>query len=214
MARAGHGRIDNCLVRPTQPADVISASPRTIRPWVAWLAVVVLLAVALIGVLVVALHYRQEAAGLHRQLRPVPVHVSPRSHLMTISSDTVVLPVSGRLAGEVTVFAVRSDSRARVVVTARITGGRPDAQYELFGGDCAGNAADHAWAWGTTNSRGSADTGGKAWTVSPGHEYYLIVGTPGLYREHPGPAVHGRFGLARGLSAVRDHAAPCAPSAP
>src|SRR5438309_2053553 len=194
MARAGHGRIDNCLVRPTQPADVISASPRTIRPWVAWLAVVVLLAVALIGVFVVALHYRQEAARLHRQLRPVPVHVSPRSPLMTISSDTVLLPVSGRLAGEVTVFAVRSDSRARVVVTARITGGRPDAQYELFGGDCAGNAADHAWAWGTTNSRGSADIGGKAWTVSPGHEYHLIVGPPGLYREHPGPALPGPFG--------------------
>ena len=169
---------------------------------------------ALIGVLVVALHYRQEAAGLHRQLRPVPGRVSPRSPLMTISSDTVLLPVSGRLAGEVTVFAVRSDSRARVVVTARITGGRPDAQYELSGGDCAGNAADHAWAWGTTNSRGSADIAGRAWTLSPGHEYYLIVGAPDLYREHPGPAARGRFGLARGLSAVRDQAAPCAPSAP
>jgi len=198
-----------------QPADVISASPRTIRPWMAWLTVVVLLAGALIGALVVALHYRQEAARLHRQLRPVPAHVSPRSPPMATSSDTVLLPVSGRLAGEVTVFAVRSSAgRARVVVTARITGGRPDAQYELFGGDCAGNAADHAWAWGTTNSRGSADIAGKAWPVSLGHEYYLIVGSPGLYGEHPGPAVHGRFGLARGLSAVRDQAAPCAPSAP
>jgi hypothetical protein len=195
--------------------DVISASPRTIRAWVAWLAAVVLLAGALIWVLVAALHYRQEAAMLHRQLRSVPVHVPPRSPSMTVSSDTVLLHVSGRLAGAVTVFAVRSSAgQARVVVTARITGGRPDSQYELFGGDCAGNAADHAWAWGTTDSRGSADIAGRAWTVSPGREYYLIVGSPGLYREHPGPAVHGRFGLARGLSAVRDRAAPCTPSAP
>ena len=194
--------------------DVISASPRTVPPWAAWLAAVVLLAAALIGVLVVALHYRQEAM-LHRQLRSVPVHVPPHSPSMTVSSDTVLLPAAGRLAGEVTVFAVRSSAgQARVVVTARITGGRPDSQYELFGGDCAGNAADHAWAWGTTDSRGSADIAGRAWTVSPGHEYYLIVGSPGLYREHPGPAVHGRFGLASGLSGVRDQAAPCAPSAP
>ncbi|HEX4661796.1 MAG TPA: hypothetical protein VH307_30745, partial [Streptosporangiaceae bacterium] len=32
----------------------------------------------LIGVVVVALRYRQEVAMLHRQLRSVPVHVSPR----------------------------------------------------------------------------------------------------------------------------------------
>jgi hypothetical protein len=175
----------------------------------------VLLAAALIGALVLALHYRHEAAMFHRQLRSVPVQVSPRSSSETISSDTVLLPASGRLAGEVTVFAVRSSAaRARVVVTARITGGHPGSQYELFGGDCAGNAADHAWAWGTTDSRGSADIAGWPWTVSLDHEYYLIVGSPGLYGEHPGPAVHGRFGLARGLSAVRDQAAPCAPSAP
>jgi hypothetical protein len=131
---------------------------------------------------------------------------------VAISSDTVLLPVSGRLAGEVTVFAVRSSAgQVRVVVTARLTGGRPDSQYELFGGDCAGHAADHAWAWGSTDSHGSADIAGQAWTVSPGHEYYLVVGTPGLYREHPGPAVHGYFGLADSLSAVRDGIEPCTP---
>jgi hypothetical protein len=181
-------------------------------PWAAWLAVVVVLAAALIGVVMVALHYRQEAAMLHRQLRSAPGHVPPRPAVLAVSSDTVSLPASGRLAGQVTVFAVRfSAGQVQVVVTARITGGRPDSQYELFGGDCAGNAADHAWAWGTTDSSGSADIAGRAWTVSAGHEYYLMVGTPGLYREHPGPAVHGYFGLARGLSAVHDGFPPCAP---
>ncbi|HEX9357773.1 MAG TPA: hypothetical protein VF933_28650 [Streptosporangiaceae bacterium] len=111
-----------------------------------------------------------------------------------------------------TVFAARSSAGlAQVIVTARITGGRPNSQYELFGGDCAGNAADHAWAIAVTDPRGSADLIGHPWTVSVSHEYYLVVGTPGLYHEHPGPAVHGHFGIARGLSAVRGGIAPCAP---
>ena len=41
----------------------------------------------LIGVVVVALRYRQEVAMLHRQLRSVPVHVSPRRALLAVSSD-------------------------------------------------------------------------------------------------------------------------------
>jgi hypothetical protein len=201
-------------VRPTQPADVISASPRAVPSRVAWLTVVVVLAAALIGALVVASHYRQEAAMRHRQLRAAPVvPVAPPSRaLLAMSSDTVALPASGKLAGEVTSFAVLfSAGRVQVVVTARITGGRPDSQYELFGGDCAGKAADHAWAWGTTDTHGSADLAGQAWTVSAGHEYYLVVTSPGLYREHPGPAVRGQFGFARGLSAVPNGFPPCAP---
>lgn len=179
--------------------------------WVVWFAGVVVLASALIGVLVAALHYRQEATMLHRQLRPVRVHASPHRFLLGVSSDVVRLPAAGGLMGEVTVFAARfSAGQVQVVVTARLTGGRPDSQYVLAGGDCAGNAADHAWAWGTTDSRGSANFAGQAWTVSVGHEYYLMVGTPGLYREHPGPIVHGHFGRARGLSAVPVGSAPCA----
>jgi len=134
VAQRKLARTDNCRVRPTQPADVISASPRTIRPWWAWFAVVVLLAGALIGGAPCRAAIPAEAATLHGQLRSVSAHVSPRSPPMTVSSDTVLLPASGRLAGEVTVFAVRfSAGQARVVVTARITGGRPDSQYELFG---------------------------------------------------------------------------------
>jgi hypothetical protein len=173
---------------------------------------VVVLAAALVGVLMVALHYRQEAAMLRRQLRSAPAHVPPHRAVPAVSSGTVPLPAAGRLAGEVTVVAVRSSAgQAQVVVTARITGGQPDSQYELFGGDCAGNAGDRAWASGITDSHGSADIAGHAWTVPAGDEYYLMVGTPGLYREHPGPAVHGQFGLARGLSAVQAGFPPCAP---
>ena len=191
---------------------MISANPRQVPPWVAWLTVVVILAGALTGVLVAALHYRQEAAMRHRQSRPARVLVSPDRVLLGVSSDTVPLPASGKLAGEVTVFAARfSTGQVQVIVTARLTGGRPDSPYVLAGGDCAGHAVDRAWAWGTTDSRGSAHFSGRAWTVSAGHEYYLMVGTPGLYREHPGPTVHGHFGLARGLSSAPLGTAPCAP---
>ncbi len=191
---------------------MISAGPRTVSSRAAWLTAVVLLAAALTGAIIVAVHYRSEAAAAHRQLRPARTPAPPRPAAPTLSSDTTALPSSGTLTGEVTVFAARSSDRlAQVLVTGRISGGRPDSQYELFGGDCAGNAADHAWAIAVTNARGSADLNGHAWTVSVSHEYYLVVGTPGLYREHPGPAVRGHFGIARGLSAVRAGIAPCAP---
>ncbi len=197
---------------PHSPADVISAGPQRVSSRVAWLTAVVLLAAALTGTIIVAVHYRGEAAAAHRQLRSARASVPPRPAPPTLSSDTTALPPSGTLTGEVTVFAARSSAGlAQVIVTARITGGRPHSQYELFGGDCAGNAADHAWAIAVTDARGSADLTGHAWTVSVSHEYYLVVGTPGLYHEHPGPAVRGHFGIARGLSAVRSGVAPCAP---
>jgi hypothetical protein len=199
-------------MRPTQPADVISAGPRKVSSRPAWLTAVVLLAAALTGVIIVAVHYRGEAAAAHRQLRSARAPASPWPTPPILSSDTTALPSSGALTGEVTVFAARSSAGlAQVIVTARISGGRPHSQYELFGGDCAGNAADHAWAIAVTDARGSADLAGHPWTVSVSHEYYLVVGTPGLYREHPGPAVRGYFGIARGLSAVRHGVAPCAP---
>lgn len=178
----------------------------------AWLTAVVLLAAALTGASILAVHYRGEVAAAHRQLRSVRAPVPLRPAPPTLSSDTTALPSPSTLTGEVTVFAARSSAGlAQVIVTARISGGRPDSQYELFGGDCAGTAADHAWAIAVTDARGSADLAGHAWTVSVSHEYYLVVGTPGLFREHPGPAVRGHFGIARGLSAVRGGVAPCAP---
>jgi hypothetical protein len=194
---------------PAEPADVISSGPRTVSSRVAWLTVVVLLAAALAGAIIAAVHYHAEASAA-RQESPSPQPGPPRPVRLILTSGTTTLPPSGMLTGEVTVFAVRSSaSRAQVIVTARISGGRPRAQYELFGGDCAGNAPDHPWAVAVTNARGSASFAGRAWTVSVSHEYYLIVGTPGLYREHPGPAVRGQFGIPRGLSPVRHGVAPC-----
>jgi Resolvase, N terminal domain len=87
----------------------------------------------------------------------------------------------------------------------------PGTATELYGGDCAGGGADHTWAAGTTGTDGSADLTGHSWTVSVSDEYYLVLSAPGLYQDHPGPAVHGWFGSGRGLSTVRGWVEPCAP---
>jgi hypothetical protein len=179
---------------------------------VAWLTAVVLLAAALTGAIIVAVHYHREAAALHRQLRTARASAPPSAVSPMLSSTATELPAFGPLVGEVTVFAAaRSSARlAQIIVTARISGGRPHSSYELIGGDCAGNAADHSWASGVTDARGSADLTGHVWRVAMGHEYYLILSSSRLYRNRPGPAVHGYFGTARGLSAVRGGTAPCA----
>jgi hypothetical protein len=204
--------VSNCHVQPTRPADIIFADPRTFSRRVAWPMTVVLVATALIAAILVAVHYRGEAASVRRQLHSngTPVPVSTGS--LALSSTTVALPAPGPLAGQVTVFAVRSSARqAQIIVTARITGGRPHSRYELFGAGCAGNAAVRTWAAGIADARGSADLTGQAWTVSVSTEYYIVLGAPGMYQDHPGPAVHGYLGIARGLSAVRGGIAPCAP---
>lgn len=195
------------------PVDEISAEPRVISFRAGWLMAVVLLAAALAGAIPIAVHYRSEAAALHRQLRSARAPAAPPSAaLPTLSSSTTALPSSGPLVGEVTAFAARSSAGlAQVIVTARISGGRPHTNYQLFGGDCAGNAADHTWAAGVTDARGSAELTGYAWTVSVSHEYYLVLGSAVLNQNHPGPAVHGYFGTAHSLSAVRGGLAPCVP---
>ena len=201
----------NCHVQPTQPGDVISADPRPVSSWAAWLVVVALLAAALTGAIITAVHYREEAAAL-RRVRPARALATPSIAPPVLSSDTTALPSFGALTGELTVFAVRSSAGlAQVIVTARISGGRPHSRYELYGGDCANNAADHYWAAGVTNARGSADLTGQAWRVSVSDEYYLAVGSPRLNQDHPGPAVHGHFGIVHGLSPVRGGIEPCAP---
>lgn len=169
---------------------------------------------AVAGAITVAVHYRSEAAALRRHLHSVRAPVAPPSAAPPrLSSSTTALPASGTLAGEVTVVTARFSARlAEVVVTARISGGLPHSSYMLFGGDCAGNAADHTWAAGLTDASGSADLTGQAWTVSLSDQYYLVVSSPGMNQTHPGPAVHGYIGIPRGLSAVQDTVEPCAPA--
>jgi hypothetical protein len=193
-----------------EPADVISAEPRSVPLRPVWGLVVALLVAALAAAVVMTLHYRDEAAAAHRQLQSVTGPAQAGIASLLLSTSAAVLPGAPPLSGEVTAFAVRSSSGlARVVVTARITGARPDVRYVLFGGDCAGDAPVHDWAAGSTDEHGSAELTGRPWTVSVSHRYFLALSSPGS--DHPGPAVHGYFGRVHGLSPVRGGIAPCIP---
>jgi hypothetical protein len=189
---------------------VISAEPRSVSLRPVWGLAVALLVAALAAAVVVTLHYREEAAAAHRRLESVSGPARAGIASLLLSTTTAMLPGAPPLSGEVTAFAVRSSSGlARVVVTVRITGGQPDVRYELFGGDCAGDALVHDWAAGSTDAHGSAQLTGRPWTVSVSHRYFLALSSPGT--DHPGPAVHGYFGRVRGLSPVRGGIAPCVP---
>lgn len=193
--------------RPAAPPDVIAAGLRTASAPLIW-KTVVLLAAALAGSVLAAAHYRSQAAALRSAAARVHGGAGPVALFATIA----VLPSAGQLAGEITAVAVGpSSGQVQVIVTARITGGRPDIRYELSGGDCAGGAPDRTWAAGSTGTGGSADLTGHSQAVWVSHEYYLVLSAPGLYQDHPGPAMHGWFGTSRGLSAVRGGVAPCAP---
>jgi hypothetical protein len=192
-----------------EPADVISADPRSVTLRRAWGLAVALLAAALAAAVVMTLHYRDEAAAAHRQLQSATGPAAGIASFL-LSTSTAMLPGAPPLSGEVTAFVVRSSSGlARVVVTARITGGEPDVRYELFGGACAGDAPDHDWAAGVTDAHGSAELTGRPWTVSASHRYFLALSSPGS--DHPGPAVHGYFGRVHGLAPVQGGIAPCVP---
>jgi hypothetical protein len=192
-----------------EPADVISAEPRSFALRPAWGLAVALLVATLAAAVVMALHYRDEAAA-HQRSQPAAGSAQAGIASLLLSTSTAVLPGAPPLSGEVTAFAVRSPAGlARVVVTARITGGRPGVRYDLFGGDCAGDAPVHDWATGSTNAHGSAELTGRPWTVSVSHRYFLALSSPGS--DHPGPAVHGYFGRVHGLSPVRGGIAPCVP---
>jgi hypothetical protein len=193
-----------------EPADVISAEPRSVTLRAVRGLAVALLVAALAAAIVMTLHYRGQATAAHRQLQSVTRPAQAGIASLLLSASTAVLPGAPPLAGQVTAFAVRSSSGlARVVVTARITGGQPDVRYELFGGDCAGDAPIHDWAAGFTDAHGSAELTGQPWTVSVSHRYFLALSSPGS--DHPGPAVHGYFGRIHGLSPVRGGIAPCIP---
>jgi hypothetical protein len=204
-------------MRQVQPADVISAAPRKVPSWATWLVIVMLLAAALAKSIIVAMHYRGEVLALRRQGHPPRLSAPPSPAQtppppLTLVSETSTLPSSRPLTVQVTAFTARSSAgQARVIVTARVSGGRPHSRYELTGGDCAGDAADRTWAAGLTSARGSADLTGRVVEVSSRDEYYLILSAPGTGHSDPGPALHGYFGLAHGLSAVHEGFPACAP---
>ena len=196
-------RVSNCGMKP-QPDDVISANPRAVVSWLAWVIVAVL-AAALAGAITIAVHYRGEVSALRREtrpapaIRPAPVHPSGGVVPLTLSSGTARLAPYRSLNGEVTVFSARQTGRqAQIMVSARISGGRPDTRYDLIGADCDGSSVG-AWATGTTGADGSGNLDGTAVTVSL-HAYYMLYLK--LPSGSPGPSLLGNFTTDGQFSAV------------
>jgi len=197
----GVSPVSNCYVKP-QPVDMISADPRTISSRVAWvMAVVALLAAALAGAITVAVQYRGEVAALRRQLRSVPASHPASTVPLTLSSRTVALPSYGALNGEVTVFSAKfSGGLARIMPSARISGGMPYTSYALTGFDCAGSSGYQTWAAGVTGADGTGNLSGHALTVSLSDEYWLYL-SPSSSGGDLGPGLDGSFTAAGKFSA-------------
>jgi hypothetical protein len=163
-------------------ADVIAAGreppEHPLRPrGLARLLVIVetaALAVSVAG----ALHYRTEAGRLHHG-RPSATSGSVSSSPPRLTSVALRLPADGTIAGTVLITAAarpRAD-RGQFVVSAVITGGRPDTAYELTGNDCSAAfpLPDHVWATGLTDAAGTAGLTGHAWTGAVADEYWLAL---------------------------------------
>jgi hypothetical protein len=193
---------------PDGPApDVISAGPRMFPGHLAARATIGLLAAALAVAVLAAVHYHGQATAV--RATAAQAHHSAGPVTLSAAAATT-LPPAGTLTGEVTSVTAITSGRAQVIVTARIIGARPHTRFELSGGDCTSSTPTIAWAVGTTSAVGSASLTGHAQTITASHQYFLVLGAPGLYHNHPGPAVHGRF-TTTGLSPVHGNAAPCAP---
>jgi len=187
-------------VKP-QPADVISADPRSISSRVAWVMAVALLAAALAGAITVAVHYRGEVASLRRQLHSAPASLPPGTVPLTLSSRTVALPSYGALNGAVTVFSAKSSKGlAQIMLSGHISGGRPHTSYALMGFDCAGSTGYQTWAAGVTDADGTANLSGPALTASLGDEYWLYLSPASS--GSAGPSLLGSLTAAGRFSAV------------
>ncbi len=179
----------NGHVKP-DPADTISAGPRTLSSRAGWV-LAGLLAAALAGAIAVAAHYRAEVAELRQHQRPVAASLPPAAVPPALSSRTVTLPAYGTLSSSVTIASARfSGGLEQIVVSAHITGGRPHSGYTLTGFDCTGSTGYQSWAAGVTDAHGSADLSGHTWAVSLTDEYWLYLSpSSGL----AGPGIHVSF---------------------
>ena len=187
---------------------MISSNPRTVPGHVAWLATVALLATALAMAIGVAAYYHARAGTLRHQLSSARPAYSPVAGQPVLSLRTSELPSAGAVTGEVTVFSAQfAGGITKVMLSARINGGRPRTRYVLTGNDCASNGPDRSWISGVSNGLGSADLSGQAWTVDLSHEYWLWL-SPSPQNHSPG--LHGTFDPGQGLSAFPAGQAPCA----
>lgn len=215
-----YGQPENGAMNPPPP-DVVSTGSRPLAPRLAslratgWrtartmtrtvsvrLAAVVaaglLIAVGLTGAVMVAVHYRGEAAALLRQQR-------------TVSARTVPLPAFGTLRGAVTVLSVPAPGgKARIVLAVLLRGATPGHIYTLVGADCSDTGGYGGWAAGRADSSGSADLSGGAWTVSLADKYWLFLSSssPVRFDGADGPGLLGGF-----TAAGRFSAAPAGPAA-
>lgn len=159
-----------------QPTDTNPRDRRTNPSPVAWVVAVTLLAVALAGVITVAVHYRGEAATLRRQLSAATGRHSPRAVPLTLTSSALRLPSRGTLSGGVTIVVATSVSGLmQIEPSVHIRGARPNTGYELTAFNCAGSSGYQTWAVGVTNAYGSGALSGQALSVSPGSEYWLYI---------------------------------------
>lgn len=203
----------NCGVQPGPPPDMVSFSSRRVSARTRWLTVVVLLSVALAWAIITAMQYRADVTSLGKELRAARRSASTTiASPVALSVSTAALRGSGTLRGAMRAVTASSAGGLRtVLVTADITGAKANTRYDLFGGDCAGSTAARIWASGVTNADGSAQLTGPSLTIPASYlEYYFSLGLPGR-NSSPGPAAHGFFGQAHGLSSVRPEIAPCAP---
>jgi hypothetical protein len=157
-----------------------------------------------------ALRYRAEAAGPSPSRPSAPsAALSPMPELASVA---LRLPAAGGVAGTVviTAAALPGAGLAQFTVSAVITGAMPDTFYDLIGNDCssASPLGNHVWATGFTNTAGTADLTGYAWTGAVGDRYWLTLDPSPASRP---PGLHGQFaeGLATPFPAGQ---APCAPS--
>lgn len=204
--------VSNGHVEPHRP-DVIGTEPQPVHGQRAWVAVVVVLAIALAAAITTAIHYHAEATAEPHRIGPAPVAVPPEPGPLKLSIRTALLPSSGPVTGQVTLFTVRpARGPAQVVLVGRINGGIPHRKYALVGNDCTSNTPDHApghaWAAGIADAHGHADLSGPAWTVSAKDEYWLRL-IPSPDRQMPG--LHGSLTPGRRLTVFRAGWAPCTP---
>jgi hypothetical protein len=196
-----------------QDADVISSGsgprrgPRRPGRGV-WLLVIAETAVLAVSV-GFALHYRTEAAR-PRPSRPPAASAAP-SPMPELASVALALPAAGGVAGTVviTAAALPGAGLAQFTVSAVITGAMPDTFYDLIGDDCtsASPLGNHVWATGFTNTAGTADLTGYAWTGAIADRYWLTLDPSPASRP---PGLHGQFAEGRATPFPAGQA-PCPP---
>lgn len=176
-------------------ADVVVSGrePPARPPRLGRLARLVLVAatVALAASVAAALHFRSEVRRPQHSRPPATGRPVP---LPRMTSVTIRLPRDGTIAGTVFITAAAPPGahRAQFVVSATISGGRPDTVYDLTGNNCSAAAPlpDHVWASGLTDAAGTAELTGHPWTGADADAYWLALSPSPV---SPPPGVHGPF---------------------